>query len=469
MSQIRTRFAPSPSGYLHVGGARTALFNYLFARNQGGTFVLRIEDTDRERSTDESIAAILESMHWLGLDWDEGPFYQSERGDVYNPYVEKLIASGNAYRCACTPAEVDAMRARAQAAGQRPGYDGTCRERTDVAPEQPHVVRFRTPDEGETGVDDMIRGPVLFNNSEIDDLIIRRSDGSPTYNFVVVVDDVEMAITHVVRGEDHLSNTPKQIMMYRALGLPVPRFAHVPLILGPDGSRLSKRHGATSVMAYREMGYLPDAVNNYLARLGWSHGDQEIFSRAELIEYFSLDNVGSSAGVFNPEKLEWLNFQHLKSLAAPLLAAQIKPLIEARSWQIPGDDAWLARMATTLQERAKTLNELVDAAYYYLQDDLAFDEKAVEKHLKSAAPEILSALRSALADIAEWDDASIHAAFESVMNQHDLKLGKLAQPVRVALTGGSVSPGIFEVVAVLGRDRVLRRLDHALQLLTGAG
>ena len=465
MPAIRTRFAPSPSGYLHIGGARTALFNYLLARNLGGVLVLRIEDTDRERSTEESIAAILDSLHWLGLEWDEGPFYQSERADVYAPYVDKLLASGHAYRCTCTPAQVEEMRAKAQAAGRRPGYDGTCRDRSGIDPQQPHVVRFRTPDSGETGVDDLIRGPVLFDNTEIDDLIIRRSDGTPTYNFVVVVDDVEMGITHVVRGEDHLSNTPKQIMMYRALGLPVPAFAHVPLILGPDGSRLSKRHGATSVTAYRDMGYLPDAVNNYLARLGWSHGDQEIFSRAELIEHFSLDHVGSSAGVFNPEKLEWVNFQHLKSLPTTTLAAAVKPVIEARGWQIPGDDAWLAAMVATLQERAKTLVELVDAAYYYLQDDLAVDEAAVDKHLRTASSDVLSDLRTALADLATWDHDSIHGAFDGVLAKHQLKLGKLAQPVRVALTGGTVSPGIFELAAVLGRDRVLRRLDQAIELV----
>ncbi len=466
---MRTRFAPSPSGYLHIGGARTALFNYLLARRHGGTFVLRIEDTDRDRSTDESIAAILDSLHWLGLQWDEGPFYQSERGDVYAPYVERMLASGHAYRCTCTPEEVDAMRQKAQAEGRRPGYDGRCRDRTDVDPQAPHVVRFRTPDDGETGVNDLIRGPVLFDNREIDDLVIRRTDGSPTYNFVVVVDDAEMRVTHVVRGEDHLSNTPKQIMMYKALGLPVPEFAHLPLILGPDGGRLSKRHGATSVLAYQDMGYLPDAVINFLARLGWSHGDQEIFTRAELIEHFSLDNVGSSAGVFNGEKLEWVNFQHLKTLPAPQLAAAVKPLIEARAWQIPGNDAWLARMVATLQERAKTLSELVDAAHYYLQDDLTFDAAAVDKHLATASPAVLGDLRAALASLTMWDTAAIQGAFERVLETHALKLGKLAQPVRVALTGGTVSPGIYELIDVLGKDRVLRRLDHALEMMLDRG
>ena len=459
---MRTRFAPSPSGFLHIGGARTALFNYLLARHHGGKFVLRIEDTDRERSTPESIQAILDGLEWLGLDWDEGPFQQSERAEHYAPYVDKLLASGAAYRCTCTPSQVDEMRVKAKATGRRPGYDGSCRGRTDIAADQPHVVRFRTPDEGQTAVNDLIRGGVLFENSEMDDLVIRRTDGSPTYNFVVVIDDAEMAISHVVRGEDHLSNTPKQILMFQALGLPLPRFAHLPLILGSDGTRLSKRHGATAVTAYRDLGYLPAAMNNYLARLGWSHGDQELFSRAELVEFFSLDNVGSSAGVFNPEKLEWVNFQHLKALSPSELAGAVKPLIEERGWQIPGDADWLAAMVATLQERAKTLVELVDSARYYLTDDLEYEEKALNKHLAKASPEVLTELRQQLAAVEDWNADSVHAAFDAIMAKHALKLGKLAQPVRVALTGGSVSPGIFELAEVLGKDRVLARLDRAV-------
>ncbi len=462
---MRTRFAPSPSGFLHIGGARTALFNYLLARNAGGSFVLRIEDTDRQRSTPESIEAIFDGMRWLGLEWDDGPYYQSERGQNYQPYIEQLLESGKAYRCTCTPEQVDAMRKSAQAAGRRPAYDGTCRERGDVDPALPHTVRFRTPDDGTTAVQDLIRGGVAFDNTEIDDLVIRRSDGTPTYNFVVVVDDAEMGITHVVRGEDHLSNTPKQILIYRALGLNVPAFAHVPLILGTDGARLSKRHGATAVTAYREMGYLPDAMNNYLARLGWSHGDQEIFSRQELIELFSLEHVGASAGVFNPEKLEWVNFQHLKQLPPADLAAAIKPLIEQRGWSIPGDDTWLAGMAVTLQERAKTLCELVDSARYYLRDEIEYDAKAVAKHLAKASPDVLRDLHAALEALGEWNAASIREAFESVMQRHQLKLGKLAQPVRVALTGGTVSPGIFELAEVLGRQRTVDRVAAGMAMI----
>ena len=465
MPEIRTRFAPSPSGFLHIGGARTALFNYLLARQSGGTFVLRIEDTDRQRSTPESIDAIFEGMRWLGLDWDEGPFYQSQRDSHYQAQIEKLLESGKAYRCTCTAEQVDAMRKAAQAAGRRPGYDGSCRHRTDIDPAQTHTVRFRAPDDGTTSVQDRIRGGVAFDNSEIDDLVIRRSDGTPTYNFVVVVDDAEMGITQVVRGEDHLSNTPKQILIYKALGLNVPVFAHLPLILGTDGARLSKRHGATSVTAYRDMGYLPDAMNNYLARLGWSHGDQELFSREELIEHFSLDHVGSSAGVFNPEKLEWVNFQHLKELPASSIAKAIRPIIDQRGWTVAGDDEWLASMASTLQERAKTLNELVDSAIYYFVDDLDYDDKAVAKFLHKASPDMLGDLQAALEAVSEWSAEGIKAAFTTVMEKHDLKLGKLAQPVRVALTGGAVSPGIFELAEVLGKERTVQRLNAAIRLI----
>ncbi len=467
MPEIRTRFAPSPSGFLHIGGARTALFNYLLARNLGGKFVLRIEDTDRERSTPESIQAILDSMEWLELAWDEGPFYQSERSAEYQPYVQRMLDSGAAYRCTCTPEQVDAMRKEAKAAGRRPGYNGSCRNRTDIAATDPHVVRFRTPDDGQTGVKDLIRGGVLFENTEFDDFVICRTDGTPTYNFVVVVDDAEMRITHVVRGEDHLSNTPKQILMYHALDLSVPEFAHVPLILGTDGSRLSKRHGATGVTAYRDMGYLPDAMNNYLARLGWSHGDQEIFSRAELIEHFSLDHVGSSAGVFDPEKLEWVNFQHLKELPSSTLASEVKPLIEERQWPLPGDDGWLAKAVATVQERAKTLVELVNSIKYYFVDEIEFDPKAVAKHLAKARPALLTDLADQLAGVEDWSEPNIEDVFQYVLTKHELKLGKLAQPVRVALTGGSVSPGIFEMAAVLGKDRVLARLQAAIPLAEG--
>jgi len=466
MLTVRTRFAPSPTGYLHIGGARTALFNYLFARHSGGVFVLRVEDTDRERSTEASMDAIFESLRWLGLDWDEGPFFQSRRGDLYREHTERLLASGHAYRCYCTPEELDERRRSAQAAGVAARYDRRCRDRTTPpSPDAPFAIRFKAPLAGETAVQDAIRGRVVFQNAELDDLIIVRSDGSPTYNFCVVVDDATMAITHNIRGEDHLPNTPKQVQIYEALGYTPPLFAHVPLVLGLDRARLSKRHGATSVLSYRDAGYLPQAVNNYLVRLGWSHGDQEIFTHAELIESFSLDALGSAAGVFNPEKLEWVNAQHLKKLSHEELAQLVKPYIAARGWSVPADDAWLARMVATLQDRAKTLTELVDLAAYYLHDDITIEPEVAAKHLAKANADAVRDLRAALAALPNWDAAAIQSAFESVLERHGLALGKLAQPVRVALTGGTVSPGIFEVAEVIGRDRVLARLDKALPLV----
>lgn len=464
MSVVRTRFAPSPSGYLHIGGARTALFNYLFARQSGGAFVLRVEDTDRDRSTPESIRAILDSLTWLELDWDEGPFFQSERSELYREQLERLLAENKAYRCVCTAEELDEKRKAAMAAGRKPKYDRRCRE-AGVGPDQtPHTLRFKAPLSGETVIRDVVKGAVVFPNEELDDLILARSDGSPTYNFCAVVDDALMKITHVIRGEDHLSNTPKQTQIYRALGFPVPIFAHVPLILGLDRTRLSKRHGATSVTAYRDDGYLPEGLNNYLVRLGWSHGDQEIFHRAELIEKFSLETIGKAAGVFNPEKLEWVNFQHLKQLPATDLARRVKPFIEARGWAVPGDDAWLEQVVVLLQERAHTLVELVDSAAYLLKDDIEIDPKAAAKHLAKADPEMLSELRSALAKLHAWNLENIQKSFEDIVARHQIGLGKVAQPVRVALTGGTVSPGIYEVTHVLGRERVLARLDRALPL-----
>jgi glutamyl-tRNA synthetase len=470
MSTVRTRFAPSPTGYLHIGGARTALFNYLYARHTGGTFILRIEDTDRERSTTDAIDAILESLRWLRLAWDEGPFYQSERGALYREHAERLLATDRAYRCYCTAEELEQQRQVAQAAGRTPMYDRRCRGRSaPPAPAAPFTVRFKVPLAGQTTVVDAIRGHVVFQNADIDDLILVRSDGTPTYNFCVVVDDATMAITHNIRGEDHLPNTPKQVLMYHALGYTPPLFAHVPLVLGVDRSRLSKRHGATSVLSYRDAGFLPDAVNNYLVRLGWSHGDQEIFTHQELIDAFSLDALGTAAGVFNPEKLEWVNAQHLKRMPAADVAQLLRPFIAARGWHVPGDDAWLARMTATLQERAKTLVELLDLGAYYFVDELPFDHAAVAKHLAKANPEAIRAVRDALAALPAWTVEHIHAAFDAVLARFQLPLGKLAQPVRVALTGGSVSPGIYEVADVIGRERVLARLDAAQALIGGPG
>jgi glutamyl-tRNA synthetase len=466
MAQIRTRFAPSPTGYLHIGGARTALFNFLFARHHGGKFILRIEDTDRERSTPEAIQAILDAMNWLGLDYDEGPFYQTERHPLYTEKIKDLLANGKAYPCTCTAAELDAKRQLAQKEKRKPAYDGTCRPAEGVIPplpkDKPYTVRFRAPRDGSTIVRDLIKGDVVFDNREIDDLILARSDGTPTYNFCVVIDDIEMDISHIIRGDDHLSNTPRQIQLYEALGRELPQFAHVPLILGTDKARLSKRHGATSVTAYRDMGYFPDAVVNYLVRLAWSHGDQEIFSRQELIEKFTLENVGKSAGVFNPEKFLWVNFQYLKATPLSQLAEEIVPFISAKGYPVPQDKAWLEKMIATLQERAKTLVELVDAAQYYLAEDIAFDEKAAKRFLTMESIKPIESLIQKLAALSDFTEAAIERAFTQTLEEHGLQLGTLAQPVRVALTGGTVSPGIHDVIAVLGKERTIRRLQRAL-------
>jgi glutamyl-tRNA synthetase len=469
MGQVRTRFAPSPTGYLHIGGARTALFNYLFARHHGGKFILRIEDTDRERSTPQAIQAILEAMQWLDLGWDEGPFYQIERYPLYKEKLRKLLNAGKAYPCICSSAELDKKRQLAQKQKRKPMYDGTCRPMEGVIPplpeNKPYTIRFRSPQEGSTIINDDVKGDVVFDNQELDDLIIARSDGTPTYNFCVVVDDIDMAITHIIRGDDHLANTPRQIQLYRAFGHEPPTFAHVPLILGTDKARLSKRHGATSVIAYRDMGYFPEAVVNYLVRLGWSHGDQEIFSREELIEKFSLESVGKSAGVFNPEKFLWVNFHYLKTRPLSQLADEIVPYIAAKGYPIPQDKSWLERMIKTLQERSRTLVELVDSASFYLTDDIAIDDKAAAKFLTPDIVQPLSKLIERLSPLEDFSEANIEHAFSAVLQEFALPMGKLAQPVRVALTGSAVSPGIHEVIAVLGKERTIQRLRYALERL----
>jgi glutamyl-tRNA synthetase len=472
MTTVRTRFAPSPTGYLHIGGARTALFNYLFARHHGGTFILRIEDTDRERSTPEAIEAILQSLKWLQLDWDEGPHFQTRRFPLYKDKIQRLLKEGRAYPCVCTAEELEAKRQAALKAKLKPVYDGTCRpkevgETASRAAElrnqgKTFTVRFRAPKEGTTVVDDKVKGPVVFENSELDDLILARSDGTPTYNFCVVVDDIDMGITHIIRGDDHLANTPRQILLYQALEQKPPEFAHVPLILGIDKARLSKRHGATSVMAYRDMGYFSEALVNYLVRLGWSYGDQEIFSHAELIEKFTLEEVGKSAGVFNPEKLLWVNFHYLKARSLSQLAEEVVPFIAAKGYRVPEDKRWLERMIATLRERAKTLLELVDLAHYYLSDDIRWDEKAVHKVLKPETKVHLERLLGTLEELNPFDEASIEQVFTKILVETGLSLGHLAQPVRVALTGSTVSPGIYEVIAVLGKERTLQRLRNAL-------
>jgi glutamyl-tRNA synthetase len=467
MADVRTRFAPSPTGYLHIGGARTALFNLLFARHHGGRFILRIEDTDRERSTPEAIEAIVESLKWLELDWDEGPFFQTQRFDLYKQKVRELLAAGKAYPCTCTAEELNQKRQAAMKEKRKPMYDGACRPAEGVIPPlpegKPYTIRFRGPREGTTIVEDAVKGPVTFENRELDDLIIARSDGTPTYNFCVVVDDIDMRVTHIIRGDDHLANTPRQTLLYQALGQKPPVFAHVPLILGIDKARLSKRHGATSVTAYRDMGYFPEALNNYLVRLGWSHGDEEIFSRAELIEKFSLEAVGKSAGVFNPEKLLWLNAHYLKTRPLPQLADDVVPYIEAKGYPVPPDKKWREKMVATLQERAKTLVELVEMAHFYLSDDIRYDDKAAKKFFTSEIRAPLSELIEKLDATKDFDEKSIETAFTEVLQRHNLQLGKLAQPVRVALTGTTVSPGIYEVLAVLGKERAMKRLREGLE------
>jgi glutamyl-tRNA synthetase len=464
MSNVRVRFAPSPTGFLHIGGARTALFNFLFARQQKGTFVLRIEDTDTARSTQESVDEILKAMEWLGLSWDEGPFYQSERLSLYKDKVQELINKGKAYRCYCTPEELDQKRAKAMEEGKKPKYDGTCRNRINHPEGAPFVIRFLSPDEGFTAFEDMIKGVISVRNEELDDVIIQRSDGNPTYNFVVVVDDADMEITHVVRGDDHVNNTPRQILMYQALGTPVPVFAHVPMILGSDKSRLSKRHGATSVMAYRDMGYLPEAMVNYLVRLGWSHGDEEIFSMKELIEKFSLGSVGKSAGVFNPEKLLWLNSHYIKTGDPAYLAPLVIEQLEGKGLKADQNQK-LPELIALYQERAKTLVEMADSLAWIFMAEPEFDEKAVKKFMTENQKNLFEAIIAHLDKCDPFTHDEVEKAVEAIMAETGLKMGKVAQPIRVALTGGTVSPSVFELLPLVGREETLRRLKKAVTLL----
>ncbi|MDA8089635.1 MAG: glutamate--tRNA ligase [Nitrospiraceae bacterium] len=464
---VRVRFAPSPTGHLHIGGARTALFNWLFARHEGGVFVLRIEDTDRTRSTDEYIESIMEGMKWLNLDWDEGPFRQTDRFDVYKACVEKLLAEGKAYHCYCTPEELEERRQRALAEGRPPRYDGRCRLLKEPVSGRTPSVRFKMPQTGHTLVNDLIRGPVSFDNNQLDDFIIARSDGTPTYNFVVVVDDVEMKITHVIRGDDHLNNTPKQIHIYESFGYETPKFAHLPMIMGSDKTRLSKRHGATSVMAYREMGYLPDALINYLARLGWSSGDQEIFTRDEMKAQFSMEHIGKSAAVFNPEKLLWLNGEYIRRTAPEELTDLVMPfLISKGLLKDPADISrpWLVKAVASLMERSKTLVQLADAMAFYLLETVEIDPQAREKFLNKETLDYLVDVRDGLSGLQDFTHEQLEKVFQEIVAKHGTKLAKVAQPVRVAVTGGTVSPGIFDVLEIVGKERTLKRLEKAVKL-----
>lgn len=464
--KVRVRFAPSPTGYLHIGGVRTALFNYLFARHHKGTFILRIEDTDRSRSTEESIEAILSGMRWLGLDWDEGPIRQMDRLDLYKEHADRLIKKGSAYLCYCTPEELDARRKEAQAKKLIPRYDGRCRDRKGPAPDRLAAVRFKSPQTGQTIVEDLVKGRVQFDNAQLDDLIMLRSDGVPTYNFGVVVDDSLMGITHVIRGDDHLNNTPRQIQIYHALGYPLPKFAHLSMILGPDKSRLSKRHGATSVTEYHDQGYLPEALINYLARLGWSHGDQEVFSREELIEKFSLEKVVSSPAVFNPEKLLWLNSHYIHEGDTGRLADLLKPFLVREG--VTGDrmDASiLSKVIPALKTRSRTLVEMAQGAAYFFKDAIEMDGSAQAKFLTPEIRPLLMDLFQRLSAVSSFTAAEMETVFKNVMDEKGIKLSKLAQPVRVALTGRTVSPGIYEVMEILGKDRSLARLKKAIDLI----
>jgi len=462
MGKVVLRFAPSPTGYLHIGGARTAIFNWLYARNQNGKFILRIEDTDQVRSTKESITAILESLTWLGLDWDEGPIYQTDRLPLYLEHAERLLREGKAYFCYCTPEELEEKRKQALKEKRQPRYDGHCRELKSPIPGRKPAIRFKSPKQGVTVLKDLIKGPIEFENAELDDLIILRSDGWPTYNFSAVVDDATMGITHVIRGDDHVNNTPRQILLYEALGYPLPQFAHVPMILGADKTRLSKRHGATSVLAYREMGYLPQALVNYLVRLGWSYGDQEVFTLTELIEKFSLENIGKSPAVFNAEKLLWLNGLYIRQENPATLAELIIPFIEKKGWQ-PRSQEWLIEVVKTLQERSKTLEEMASQAEFYFRDDFQIDEKAAIKFLTLEIREPLEMLASRLASSPELDEKLVEKIFRDIAAERNIKLVTIAQAVRLALTGKTASPGIYEIMRILGKEEVLKRLQRVLE------
>jgi glutamyl-tRNA synthetase len=466
MTQVRVRFAPSPTGFLHIGGVRTALFNWLYARQQSGVFILRIEDTDQSRSTDESIQAIVEGLRWVGLDWDEGPYRQTERMDLYRKHAMTLFERGQAYWCVCKADELEARRKEAEAKGLSPRYDSRCRTLGITRPSGDAALRFKAPQEGQTVVDDLIKGKVVFDNNVLDDLIILRSNGYPTYNFSVVVDDALMRITHVVRGDDHLTNTPRQVPIFEALGFPVPRFGHLPMILGSDKTRLSKRHGATSIMAYKTMGYLPDAMVNYLARLGWSHGDQEVFTRQELIEKFSWKHVQTSAAVFNPDKLLWVNAEYIKTRAPSEVANALVPLLEQAGLKelvqaAPKD--WLIQLVILVRERTKTLVEMVDWVKPYFGEAVTLEDEAAKKYLTPAVAPTLKKLSERIASLHEFLKPALEEQFKTLVEEEGLKMGQLAQPVRVALTGRTASPGLFEVMEILGPERTLLRLRQGIE------
>ena len=457
---VRTRFAPSPTGFLHIGGLRTALFCWLYARRHAGHFVLRIEDTDLERSTTAAIQQILDGMEWAGLNHDEGPFYQTKRFDRYKEVIEEMLARGTAYRCYCTREELDQMRAAQTARGEKPRYDGRWRDRTDSVPGVPPVVRFKNPLSGEVVVDDVVHGKVSFQNSELDDLIIARSDGTPTYNFCVVVDDMDMEITHVIRGDDHLNNTPRQLNMLLALGAKPPVYAHLPMILGSDGAKLSKRHGAVSVLEYRDAGFLPEAVLNYLVRLGWSHGDQEIFSIEEMIALFDIAGVNKSASAFDGEKLAWLNQQHMMRATPARVASVLRWHLERDGIQ-SADEAKLEQIVVAQRERVKTVREMAVNSAFFFRAPASYDEKAVRKNVSAELGAVLNRTLEGLRGLEDWAPAQIHGLLAAVSEGAGVSLGKVAQPVRIAVCGGTVSPPIDQTLAILGKAETLARLSAA--------
>lgn len=459
--KVRTRFAPSPTGYLHLGGARTALFCWLFARKHGGEFVLRVEDTDRERSTDESVQAILDGMSWLGLDYDEGPFYQTQRYDRYNEVIDQLLDSGHAYRCYCSKERLDEMRETAMAEKRKPRYDGTCRNRTEPVTGVDPVIRFKTPLDGTVVIDDLVKGAIEIDNTELDDLVIRRSDGNPTYNLSVVVDDADMQITHVIRGDDHINNTPRQIHIFNAMGVSAPAFAHLPMILGDDGKRMSKRHGAVSVMQYQNDGILPDAMLNYLARLGWSHGDQEIFSIKELRELFAIEDCQRSGSVFDNTKLLWVNQQHMANLSADELGVALASALQARDIDSNnGPDA--SSVALVLRDRAQSFAEMADQARVFYTDAVALDEKAAKKQLRPVAQPVLEVVHTRLAAQDPWQADALKATLEAIAEEMEIGFGKIGQPLRVAITGTGASPDIGDTLALIGKERSLDRIATAI-------
>ena len=461
---LTTRFAPSPTGYLHVGGARTALYSWLYAQKNGGDFILRIEDTDLERSTQASVDAIMDGMNWLDLPWTHGPYFQTERFDRYKEVIEQLLASGNAYRCYSTAEEVDAMREEAKAKGEIEKYNGLWRDRSDYPEDKPYVIRFKNPLNGDVVIKDMVKGDITISNEQLDDLIIARSDGTPTYNLTVVVDDWDMKVTHVVRGDDHISNTPKQINILIALGATVPEYAHIPMILGDDGKRLSKRHGAVGVMQYRDDGYLPEALLNYLVRLGWSHGDKEIFSREEMIELFDLKDCNRAASGFNTDKLIWVNQHYMKTLDPVYVATHLEWHMKAQGISIENGPA-LAEIVKIQADRVKTLKEMAEISRYFYEDFTELEASAVKKHLRPVVKAPLLLVKEKLAALTNWSPAPIHAAINDTATELEVGMGKVGMPLRVAATGGGNSPSLDITLALLDQQKVLARIDQAIAVV----